>query len=100
MRKCDVLIIALVLILVAGVGWGAYHWLAEYKVWAQKPLFMANEDTSEDMTCVSPDLPTLWHIARAYYPTKHTGQMVDAIRKLNPDLDPGRLQVGQIVRLP
>lgn len=43
---------------------------------------------------------TLWSIAKRYYPDKHTGQMVEVIRQLNPDLDTGRLQVGQVVWLP
>jgi len=43
---------------------------------------------------------TLWSIAKTYYPDKHTGQMVEVIRQLNPDVDPGRLQVGQVVWLP
>lgn len=43
---------------------------------------------------------TLWDIARTCWPGAHTGQMVAAIREANPGVDPGRLRVGQVVRLP
>lgn len=43
---------------------------------------------------------TLWRIASQHYPGQHTGEIVMMIRKLNPDLSPGRLQVGQKVILP
>lgn len=43
---------------------------------------------------------TLWAIARRCYPGEHTGRMVHEIRRLNPGLDPGRLQIGHTVRLP
>jgi len=43
---------------------------------------------------------TLWHIAKTCWPEAHTGQMVAEIRALNPGVDPGRLRVGQVLRLP
>src|SRR5690606_33625374 len=43
---------------------------------------------------------TLWDIARRCYPGRHTGQMVATIREANPGVDPGRLRVGQTLRLP
>jgi len=43
---------------------------------------------------------TLWRIAETCWPDAHTGQMVAEIRRLNPGLDPGRLRVGQTLRLP
>ena len=43
---------------------------------------------------------TLWHIAKTCWPEAHTGQMVHEIRRLNPGIDPGRLRVGQVLRLP
>jgi len=43
---------------------------------------------------------TLWHIAKTCWPEAHTGQMVHEIQRLNPDVDPGRLRVGQVLRLP
>lgn len=43
---------------------------------------------------------TLWGIAKRFYPSAHTGKVVEAIRELNPDVDPGSLKIGQIVKLP
>ena len=43
---------------------------------------------------------TLWRIAETCWPGAHTGQMVYEIRRLNPDVDSGRLRVGQVLRLP
>jgi len=43
---------------------------------------------------------TLWRIAKTCWPEAHTGQMVHEIRRLNPGIDPGRLRVGQVLRLP
>jgi len=43
---------------------------------------------------------TLWSIARYCYPGQHTGLMVDEILRANQGLDPGRLQVGQVLQLP
>lgn len=43
---------------------------------------------------------TLWRIAKECYPGKHTGQMVYEIRNVNPEIDPGRLRVGQKIMLP
>lgn len=57
-------------------------------------------DNAEIIPVIVEPGDTLWSIARRYYPDKHTGQMVEVIRQLNPDLDTGRLQVGQVVWLP
>ena len=43
---------------------------------------------------------TLWAIAKRYYPNAHTGKVVEAIRELNPGIDPGKLKVGQWIDLP
>lgn len=43
---------------------------------------------------------TLWTIAAKRYPDKHTGEIVHEIRKLNPGINPGALQVGQAVLIP
>src|SRR5690606_28982965 len=42
----------------------------------------------------------LWAVASRCYPEEHTGAMVLAIRAANPDVDPGRLRVGQRLVLP
>jgi hypothetical protein len=94
----------IVLVLVAAAllgGWGARGWVEGYKAWLDTPIVTIEREGPRDVAvCVSADLPTLWHIAREYYPDKHTGMMVEEIRKANPDLDPGRLQIGQVVVLP
>jgi len=43
---------------------------------------------------------TLWRIAARCYPGEHTGRMVHEITSANPGVDPGRLRVGQTLRLP
>lgn len=43
---------------------------------------------------------TLWTIAAKHYPGQHTGEIVHEIRKLNPGINPGRLQVGQAILIP
>ena len=43
---------------------------------------------------------TLWTIAARHYPGQHTGEIVHEIRKLNPGINPGRLQVGQAILIP
>jgi len=43
---------------------------------------------------------TLWQIARRYHPHRDPRQVVDWIRSLNPGVDPGRLQIGQVVVVP
>jgi len=53
----------------------------------------------DDYWVVTPG-DTLWDIARRCYPGRHTGEMVAAIREANPGVDPGRLRVGQTLRLP
>ncbi len=89
---------ALLLALLA--GWGVRGWVEDVKTALERPVVVASEGPKDVSVCVSRELPTLWHIAREYYPDKHTGMMVEAIRKANPDLDPGRLQIGQVVVLP
>jgi hypothetical protein len=94
----------IVLVLVAAAllgGWGARGWVEGYKAWLDTPIVTIEQEGPKDVSvCVSRELPTLWHIAREYYPEKHTGMMVEEIRKANPGLDPGRLQIGQVVVLP
>lgn len=54
---------------------------------------------SSEFVTVAPG-DTLWSIANKHFPGKHTGEIVFKIRKVNPGLDPGRLQIGQRVVLP
>ena len=104
MRKAtwvdNVIVYATLLLALLG-GWGARGWVEGYKAWLDTPIVTIEQEGPKDVSvCVSRELPTLWHIAREYYPDKHTGRMVEEIRKANPDLDPGRLQIGQVVVLP
>ena len=43
---------------------------------------------------------TLWSLARTYRPDEDPRRVVDWIRSLNPSVNPGRLQVGQVVLVP
>ena len=97
----DKFVVACLLITSLGMGWGARGWVEGYKAWLDTPIVTIEREGPKDVSvCVSRELPTLWHIAREYYPDKHTGMMVEEIRKANPGLDPGRLQIGQVVVLP
>lgn len=59
----------------------------------------ASGDMEGRTTTIRPG-DSLWAIARREYPGEHTGERVFEIRQLNPGLDPGKLQVGQVVKLP
>lgn len=43
---------------------------------------------------------TLWALARAFYPMEDPRRIVWAIRMMNPELNPGALPVGRIIRMP
>ena len=96
----DKFVVACLLITSLGMGWGARGWVDGYRVWAETPIVFEAEGPRDVAVCVSSDLPTLWHIAREYYPGEHTGAVVFEIQKANPHLDPGLLQIGQEVILP
>ncbi len=42
---------------------------------------------------------TLWGYAKKYYPDQDPRKVVHEIRQLNPDVDPGRLQIGMWIDL-
>ena len=87
--------------LIAALGWTARGIYDAVEASLHEPVVTVEAPIPRDVaTSVSRELPTLWHIAREYYPGYHTGQMVDLIRKANPDLDPGKLRIGQTVWLP
>lgn len=108
-----------VLVLLAAALGGAAGWhvrgaVGAYRVWVNTPVVTA-ADESEPGSSAEPEEEggaldtfsvivrpgdTLWSIARRMYPDRHTGEMVFEIRRLNPGIDPGRLQVGQRIRLP
>jgi len=66
---------------------------------AERNTANGNEPVAERYVTVKPG-DTLWAIAAREYPGQHTGKRVHEIRQLNPGIDPGRLQVGQRVRIP
>ena len=75
----------------------AWLWI-DLKTWANTPIVF--DDEPDHKTAVIRPGDTIWHIARREYGGAETGKWVWEICRLNPGLDPGRLQVGQEVRLP
>lgn len=102
-RAIDVVIVVSVLLLAVVAGGRTIQavmvWWEDLQAWLETPIAFA-DGPNDAMVCVSARLKTFWHIAREYYPGKHTGEMVEEIRKANPHLDPGKLQIGQEVVLP
>jgi len=83
-----------------------YAATAVLTVYVMGHLYFMKAPVSEPVSWSCPEewvvMPgdTLWHIAKTCWPEAHTGQMVHEIQRLNPDVDPGRLRVGQVLRLP
>lgn len=97
------LALIVIMALLMAAGWWLRREYEAYRVWVDTPIVEAAEPVPPppcgDYWFVTPG-DTLWSIARRCYPGEHTGQMVHEIRRLNPGLDPGRLQMGHVVRLP
>src|SRR5690606_10128341 len=96
-----VAVLAALLIL---VGWWMRGVVEAYHVAIPTPIVVEAAEPVPPPPCldywiVGPG-DTLWNIARRCYPGEHTGQMVAEIRAENPGVDPGRLRVGQTLRLP
>jgi LysM repeat protein len=71
-----------------------------YRVMFAEPIVVVEGDKQPlEAVMVAPG-DTLWGLAKEFYPDQHTGKVVEAIRELNPGIDPGKLQVGQWIRLP
>ena len=79
------------------IGIGMLRFLMDLKAWVNTPIVF---DEPDHKTAVIRPGDTIWHIARREYGGAETGKWVWEICRLNPGLDPGRLQVGQEVRLP
>jgi hypothetical protein len=88
-----VAVLAFVLGWVANIGYRT--WIAQ----AHEPV-AGEAPVPRDRTAAVEPGDTLWGIAQEYYPGEHTGRMVYLIREENPGIDPGRLRVGDMVRLP
>ena len=71
---------------------------ADYREWATKVIVFDDEPGGPQVVVKPGD--SLWKIASTNYPGEHTGKMVYEIRQANPGIDPGRLQIGQLVYLP
>ena len=84
---------------VAGALAVAIAWIdADMEAWAENTILTMDEPEERQAVVKSGD--TLWSIASTNYPGEHTGKMVYEIRQANPGIDPGRLQIGQVVVLP
>ena len=77
----------------------AILWIkTDMETWAETTVLTMDEPEVRHAVVRSGD--TLWSIARREYGGAETGRWVYEICQLNPGIDPGRLQVGQRVRLP
>ena len=77
----------------------AYVWIkTDMDAWAETTVLTMDEPEEKHVVIKPGD--TLWSIARREYGGAHTGKMVHEIRTMNPGIDPGRLQIGQKVRVP
>ena|SRR5690606_38229190 len=106
MRVREMLVTVVYYVVVWGVaallvvaGWWARGYVEAHRQWATTVPIVVGRPQPPLSVDVRPG-DTLWGIAREFYPDHHTGRVVHAIRELNPHLDPGRLQVGDMVRLP
>ena len=70
----------------------------DMETWAETTVLTMDEPEEKHVVIKPGD--TLWSIARREYGGAETGRWVYEICQLNPGIDPGRLQVGQRVRLP
>lgn len=100
MRKAEVLIILLLMTLAGGVGYQARGIVDGHLVWLDTPIVVANDAPQDAAVCICPELWTLSHIAITYYPDKNVQETITAILAANPDLDPQKLRIGQVVVLP
>ena len=71
---------------------------SDMETWAETTVLTMDEPEEKHVVIKPGD--TLWSIARREYSGAHTGKMVYEIRTMNPGIDPGRLQIGQKVRVP
>lgn len=89
-QVCAVMLLCLV-VGILGVG--------VYKLVSTEPVMVTGEPLPLVATTIAPG-DTFWGLAKELYPNQRPDKVVEAIRELNPDLDPGRLMPGQTVWLP
>ncbi len=67
---------------------------------AQSVQAASSDSSTEGRTTIIGPGDSFWTIARREYPGEHTGERAFEIGQLNPGIDPGKLRVGQVVKLP
>ena len=99
-RLITIMLLAIIAICLAAVVFGIYLLSTHYIIpWLDGPRVEAAPIASGATVTIAPQ-DTLWHIARKWYPDMDPREAVYAIRLLNPEADPGRLQIGQVIVLP
>ena len=99
-RLVGILSIMLLIIYLVLVISGVYIISVHYIIpWLDGPRVEAAPLASGASVTIAPG-DTLWRMARTHYPDMDPRDAVYAIRLLNPAIDPGRLQVGQVVAMP
>jgi|GEM_PF-1936061 len=77
----------------------ALEWIkADLEAWGDT-VIVFDDDEAERYVIVKEN-DSFWAIARREYGGSETGRWVYEICQLNPGIDPGRLQIGQKVRVP
>lgn len=96
----SVLTIALALILVVTLGYGAW-WLYDcfYGPWLDVPVEAGPEPPRPKTYQVMPE-DSLWAIAVKYYPDHHTGEAVHEIRELNGMMQSATIYPYEVLQLP
>lgn len=82
-------------------GWWSRGQVEAHEQWRITPITVGEPEPPLAVTVRVGD--TLWGIAREFYPSDRydTRHVVEVIRRMNPELDPGRLQPDvDIVYLP
>ena len=97
------LALIVIMAMLMAAGWWLRGEYEAYLAWVDTPIVVEAAEPVPPPPCgdywvVSPG-DTLWTIASRCFPGQHTGQVVAVILRLNPGLDPGRLRVGQTLRL-
>lgn len=93
--------IVLLAVLLVLLGWWARGEVDAYHAWLREPIVEGEAPPPLSVDVRPGD--TLWSIALEFYdPARyHTGRVVDTIRRMNPELDPGNLRPGRdVVYLP
>ncbi len=96
-KSAILIILAWTLVVVCMVVPVVYIYTAYTKT-INKPIVAGTIPPPKSVTVGYGD--TLWGIAKKHYPNKDPRRVVYEIQRLNQDIDPGRLRVGQWIDLP